>query len=136
MGGMKAAPKSKNDPPSQAGAACGTDQERQPARRPTRSHGGVQGFECPPSHMNKDQGCKVVEVSDPDGDELCGQPVVAKEKCARHYQQAVRGRLGKTKTIAAPGEAAEVKVTTGAELKTCSDRGCAQDPRWFDLQHP
>jgi hypothetical protein len=47
----------------------------------------------------------------------CGEPVVAKEKCARHYQQAARGRLGKTKTIAAPGEAAEVKVTTGATLK-------------------
>lgn len=48
----------------------------------------------------------------------CGRAVVARELCARHYQQDTRGRLGKTKTIAAPGEAAEIKVTTGAALKT------------------
>ncbi len=63
--------------------------------------------------MSKDQ-CNVeIDATDT----ICGEACVAKGLCARHYQQNQRKRLGKTKTIAAPGEAAEVKVTTGKDLK-------------------
>lgn len=36
---------------------------------------------------------------------------MARGYCVRHYQQWRRGRLGKTKEIAAPGEHAEIVVS-------------------------
>lgn len=76
-----------------------------------KAHTQTQGLAAP--MKREDQGCLVILI---DGTS-CGEPCVGKGKCARHYQQARRGRLGKSKKISAPGEAAEVKVTTGKDLK-------------------
>ncbi len=76
----------------------------------------------------KIDGCKVpVNILGPDVEGVrvwtsgpCGRPCVAKDHCSKHYQQARRGRLGKTKTISAPGEADEVKVTLGKASKSAA----------------
>ena len=70
-----------------------------------------------------DQGCCVKVTATTfsvagavDAWERCGAPCVAKNLCARHYQQDRRGRLGKTKEIAAPGEAGQqIKTTLSPE---------------------
>ena len=50
-------------------------------------------------------------------EEGCNHPALAKGLCSRHYQQDRRGRLGKARTYAKDGEAAEVKVATPRPLK-------------------
>jgi hypothetical protein len=55
---------------------------------------------------------------DPETKEICGKPVTAVGLCAKHYTQLQRGRLGAVvQKQSPPGEAAEVTVRCGKDLK-------------------
>lgn len=53
-------------------------------------------------------GCKHIYTAG--GGDQCRAPVFAKDFCSRHYAQEARGRRGKTKEIASPGEGTRVDV--------------------------
>lgn len=62
------------------------------------------------------------EAMSKEASKVCDQPdckgeVIAKGKCAKHYLQMRRGRLGKTRPMSPEGEGAEVSFRCHADLK-------------------
>lgn len=48
----------------------------------------------------------------------CGADAVARGLCSKHYQQHVRGKLGTTRSPAAKGQGAEIKVSVTKQVKS------------------
>lgn len=59
----------------------------------------------------------------------CKREVVAKDKCARHYLQMRRGRLGKTRPMSPEGEGAEVSFRCHVDLKKAVKRQAKAERR-------
>lgn len=59
--------------------------------------------------------CKVHEKCETEA--KCAEEAVAKDLCARHYNQDRRGKLGKTREIAAKGEGMHSNVTIRCDRK-------------------
>lgn len=71
---------------------------------------------------------------DKEPSKVCDQPdckgeVVAKGKCAKHYLQQRRGRLGKTRPMSPEGEGAEVSFRCHVDLKKAVKRQAKLEKR-------